>query len=303
MAEAAHWMAAGHILRVTERRPLVQLKLALAADGSVPRGSRGKPAWATSAPARAQGHLMRARADAILVGRGTVIDDDPLLTCRLPGLEDRSPVRVVLARRLAGLAKSRLVATARASTPCGSSAGRVWTLRPLEAAGVRVFRAPEVGGELWLPSVMETLVAQGITRLLVEGGPITWRAFSHAGLVDEAVLFHARAEARQAIAGPAAAGSTQSLRRGGKLAAFRSSIGRQRRYDGVSSALAQLGAARDTLNATYRGSEEGQQRCSPASSPTSARSPCARTAASPSARAIRRPAWRSARRWRATAAA
>ena len=55
------------------------------------------------------------------------------------------------------------------------------------------FACREIGGELWLPSVMETLVANGITRLLVEGGACTWRAFSRAGLVDEAVLFHARA--------------------------------------------------------------------------------------------------------------
>ncbi len=108
MAGEAHWMAAGHILRVTERRPFVQVKLALGADGSVPRGSQGRPAWVTGPAARAQGHLMRARADAVLVGRQTVIDDDPLLTCRLPGLAHRSPVRVVLARNLSGLHESRL---------------------------------------------------------------------------------------------------------------------------------------------------------------------------------------------------
>ncbi len=76
----------------------MRLKLALDAAGSVPRGGAGKPVWVTGETARAAGHLLRARADAILVGRGTVIDDDPLLTCRLPGLEARSPVRVVLAR-------------------------------------------------------------------------------------------------------------------------------------------------------------------------------------------------------------
>jgi len=202
MASDAHWMAAGHILRVTERRPLVQLKLALGPDGSVPRGTNGKPTWATSEAARAQGHLMRARADAVLVGRKTVIDDDPLLTCRLPGLEDRRPVRVVLARHLAGLRDSRLVESAR-EHPLWIFCAHDADTSPLEAAGARVFRAAEVGGELWLPSVMETLVAQGITRLLVEGGPVTWRTFSRAGLMDEAVMFHARPEGGQALS-PAA---------------------------------------------------------------------------------------------------
>jgi diaminohydroxyphosphoribosylaminopyrimidine deaminase/5-amino-6-(5-phosphoribosylamino)uracil reductase len=192
MAREAHWMTIGHILRVTERRPFVQVKLALDAKGDMPHGAGGQPAWATSAEARAQGHLMRARADAVLVGRQTVLDDDPLLTCRLPGLADRSPVRVVLARRLDGLAGSRLAHSTRTHPLwvfCGESADAT----ALAAAGARIFRAPEIGGELWLPSVMEMLVANGITRLLVEGGARTWALFSRAGLVDEAVLFHARA--------------------------------------------------------------------------------------------------------------
>ena len=192
MALEAHWMAAGHILRVTERRPLVQVKLALDAKGEVPRGSGGQPAWATSAETRAQGHLLRARADAILVGRQTVIDDDPLLTCRLTGLEDRSPVRIVIGRSLDGLAHSRLVLSAR-EHPLWVFCGPRADAAALETAGARVFRVPEIGGELWLPTMMEALVANGVTRLLVEGGAYTWRAFSQAGLVDEAVLFHARA--------------------------------------------------------------------------------------------------------------
>jgi diaminohydroxyphosphoribosylaminopyrimidine deaminase / 5-amino-6-(5-phosphoribosylamino)uracil reductase len=204
MAEPAHWMALGHILRVTERRPFVQAKLALSPDGSVPRGMGVEPAWATGPQARAQGHLMRARADAILVGRRTVIDDDPLLTCRLPGLDGRSPVRVVLARDLKGLEKSRLVQSVNAHPLwifCGPDADAA----SLEAAGARILRVPLVGGALWLPGVMEALVANGITRLLVEGGPLTWRAFAEAGLIDEAVLFHARREPAAALTNAVAA--------------------------------------------------------------------------------------------------
>jgi diaminohydroxyphosphoribosylaminopyrimidine deaminase / 5-amino-6-(5-phosphoribosylamino)uracil reductase len=191
MVDAAHWIAAGHILRVTERRPLVTAKLAFDAEGNVPRGTQGKPAWATGEAARALGHLMRARADAILIGKRTVLDDDPLLTCRLPGLEARSPVRIVLARDLTGLAKSRLAGSAREHPVwvfCGEGADAV----ALEAAGVQVFPTRLIGGELWLPAIMEALVARGVTRLLIEGGPATWTAFSRAALIDEAVLFHAR---------------------------------------------------------------------------------------------------------------
>jgi diaminohydroxyphosphoribosylaminopyrimidine deaminase / 5-amino-6-(5-phosphoribosylamino)uracil reductase len=193
MAREAHWAAIGHILRVTERRPFVQAKLALDAEGKVPRGSAGTPKWATSPEARAQGQLLRARADAILVGRQTVIDDDPLLTCRLPGLEDRSPVRVVIGRQLDGIAQSRLARSAR-EHPLWLFCAESTQGTELEAAGARIFRVPEIGGELWLPAVMETLVANGITRLLVEGGARTWSAFSRAGLIDEAVLFHAHGQ-------------------------------------------------------------------------------------------------------------
>jgi diaminohydroxyphosphoribosylaminopyrimidine deaminase/5-amino-6-(5-phosphoribosylamino)uracil reductase len=194
MATEAHWMGIGHILRVTERRPFLQVKLALDAEGNVPRGSAGSPVWATSPEARAQGQLLRARADAILVGRQTVNDDDPLLTCRLPGLEDRSPVRIIIARRLEGLARSRLSLSAR-QHPLWVFCAESTPAAELEAAGARIFCVPEIGGELWLPAVMETLVASGITRLLVEGGARTWGAFSRASLIDEAVLFQARAAA------------------------------------------------------------------------------------------------------------
>jgi diaminohydroxyphosphoribosylaminopyrimidine deaminase/5-amino-6-(5-phosphoribosylamino)uracil reductase len=191
LVEAAHWIAAGHILRVTERRPLVTAKLALDADGAVPRGGHGTPLWATGEAARAQGHLMRARADAILVGRRTVLDDDPLLTCRLPGLEVRSPARIVMARELAGLESSRLALTAR-QHPLWVICGEGADAKALSATGAEILPMRLVAGEFWLPAVMEALVARGITRLLLEGGPATWRAFSRAGLVDEAVLFRAR---------------------------------------------------------------------------------------------------------------
>lgn len=194
-AEQAHWIARGHILRVTERRPLVQIKLACDALGEIPRGASGKARFVTGELARQRGHLMRAQADAILVGRQTVADDDPDLTCRLPGLSARSPIRLVLSRSGAGLAGSRLVASARVHP--------VWALLPARAAdsatalaeaGVKIVACSEVDGALWLPAMAEELVRAGVTRLLVEGGPTVWRSFSSAGLIDEVVVFHARAD-------------------------------------------------------------------------------------------------------------
>jgi diaminohydroxyphosphoribosylaminopyrimidine deaminase/5-amino-6-(5-phosphoribosylamino)uracil reductase len=193
LAEAADWLVRGHILRVTERRPFTQLKLALAHDGSVPKGRDGRPTFVTSEEARAQAHLLRATSDAILVGSKTVVDDDPELTCRLPGLARRSPLRVVLARRLDLPLGSKLVATAR-QTPVLVFCGRGADPRrraALEEAGCTVVAVSEVENGVWLPAVAEDLVARGVTRLLVEGGAAVWRSFARAALVDAAVLFHA----------------------------------------------------------------------------------------------------------------
>ena len=192
-AAEARWITRGHIVRITERRPFVTLKMALDADGGIASGEGSKPVWVTGPEARAHGHLLRARHDAILVGCGTVKADDPELTCRLPGLADRSPVRVVLSRDLDISATSRLVASAR-RVPLWlvTSADADATRRlSLVAAGAQTIDVATVQNKLWLPAVMEALVARGITRLLVEGGPSMWRAFADASLVDEVVVYQA----------------------------------------------------------------------------------------------------------------
>src|SRR5882724_5724649 len=102
----------GFFRRVTEGRPLVALKIAQSADGYV-ADAQGNSRWITSEAARRHGHLLRARHDAILVGVGTVLADDPALTCRLPGLEHRSPLRIVLDSHLRMPLTSKLVRTAR----------------------------------------------------------------------------------------------------------------------------------------------------------------------------------------------
>ncbi|MEZ5842544.1 MAG: bifunctional diaminohydroxyphosphoribosylaminopyrimidine deaminase/5-amino-6-(5-phosphoribosylamino)uracil reductase RibD [Hyphomicrobiaceae bacterium] len=192
-AAEAHRVTLGHILRVTERRPLVLVKMAVDAAGGVPRGAGGRPVWVTGTAARADGHMLRAEADAILVGTRTLADDDPDLGCRLPGLALQSPVRVVLAGRHLPAPARRVVATARVLP--------TWIVHPaggdrqgaaqLEAAGCRLIGAAAVEDRVWLPALLEAMVEEGVTRLLVEGGPTVWRAFLSAGLADEIVVYQA----------------------------------------------------------------------------------------------------------------
>jgi diaminohydroxyphosphoribosylaminopyrimidine deaminase/5-amino-6-(5-phosphoribosylamino)uracil reductase len=192
LAAEARWITRGHIVRVTERRPFVTLKLALDADGDAPRG-RGQPMWVTGSLARASGHLLRAQADAILVGSATVRDDDPELTCRLPGMAARSPARVVLSRRLDIDMHKRVVATARKTATCLVTGPDADAARAaaFTAIGVEIIEADVVQGRLWLPSVMDKLAARGVTRLLVEGGPSIWRSFAEAAAVDEVAMYSA----------------------------------------------------------------------------------------------------------------
>ncbi len=192
-ADEARWVTRGHIVRVTERRPFITLKMALNSSGHAARGSNSKPVWVTGEAARAHGHLLRARSDAILVGAATVRDDNPDLTCRLPGLAGRSPARVVLSRGLGIGLNCKLVATAR-DVPvwlvCGQGIDGA-RRSAFETAGAHVIPVTEVAGNLWLHAVMEALIERGVTRLLVEGGPAMWRAFAHASLADEVALFMA----------------------------------------------------------------------------------------------------------------
>ena len=180
---------AGHIARVTQARPHVTLKLAISADGKVGLAGR-KPAAISGEAARARVFMMRSAYDAILVGVGTVLSDNPQLTCRLPGLFERSPVRVVLDARLSVPLSLSVVSTVR-ETPtwvfCSTRASPV-AEEILQQKGCKVFRVEEANGKLDLAQVLQTLAGEGITRLMVEGGPTVAASFVSAGLVDEAVL-------------------------------------------------------------------------------------------------------------------
>lgn len=185
-ARRAH---AGHIARVTQGRPRVLVKLAVSADGKAGLAGR-KTVQITGEEARALVFRMRGQNDAILVGIGTVLADNPQLTCRLPGLSERSPVRVVLDAQLRTPLSLSVISTVRDNPTwlfCAANASEV-AADILTQKGVRVFRVPETAGKLDLGAVLATLNAEGITRLMVEGGPTVAASFVAAGLVDEVAL-------------------------------------------------------------------------------------------------------------------
>jgi diaminohydroxyphosphoribosylaminopyrimidine deaminase/5-amino-6-(5-phosphoribosylamino)uracil reductase len=182
---------AGHIRRMREGRPQVMIKLAISADGKAAGAGRRRVAI-TGDAVRNRVHLLRAQSDAIMIGSGTVLADDPVLTCRLPGMLNMSPTRVVLDSALRLPIRSRLVQTARDTPLWVVAADRAppASEAALREHGADVVRTVEQNGRLDLTAVLKLLAARGVTRLMVEGGPTLASAFIAGDLVDEALLFH-----------------------------------------------------------------------------------------------------------------
>ncbi len=180
----------GFLSRIQKNRPMVTLKVATTLDGRIATRS-GESQWITGPPARARGHLLRAQHDAILVGIATALADDPELSCRLPGMTEQSPVRVVLDSKLRLPPDSRLAR--------GAGTLPLWLLT---AAGQHSVELTERGAEIMpvrqnddgrieLSAALAALAERGITRLLVEGGSAVAAAFLAAGLVDRLAWFRA----------------------------------------------------------------------------------------------------------------
>lgn len=176
-----------YLSRQTRGLPYVTLKLAVSADGML--GRRGEELVVTGPQSRAQVHIMRAENDAILVGIGTALVDDPELTVRLPGLEKRSPLRIILDRRLELPLTSKLVRST-ADVPvvavtdpfCDTHPSNEKRLRALMSAGVEILQVAD------LSDLLANLATRGISSLMVEGGAQVARNFIEAGLVDRLVL-------------------------------------------------------------------------------------------------------------------
>ena len=193
LREEAEALNAGYLMRQQEGRPMVTLKLATTLDGRIATHA-GESQWITGEAARARAHMMRARYDAIMVGVGTALADNPSLTCRLPGLEDRSPVRIVVDARLHLSLTSNLVATAARSAtwlvtvPVGDAA----RLQAFKDCGVKVVEVREAAnGYPDSAAMFQALGEAGLTRVLVEGGGHLAAGLIRADLVDRLRWFRA----------------------------------------------------------------------------------------------------------------
>lgn len=217
IGKLARDLNAGFFTRIALGRPMVTLKLATSLDGRIATRT-GESKWITGPEARARAHLLRARHDAVMVGIGTALADDPRLDCRLPGwdgAEARQPVRIVAdsqARLAPGLDLVRRAGPRAPGAPDAQQAGAAcmqptWVLAradadaarvaALAAAGVEVLAVPPGarggagGASLDLAAALQALGAKGLTRVLVEGGGQVAAALLRARLVDRMVWFRA----------------------------------------------------------------------------------------------------------------
>jgi len=190
----ATYLNMGFISRILLSRPFITLKTATTLDGQTAT-STGHSQWITGPQARTAGHRLRATNDAILTGIGTILADDPQLTCRLPGCETQSPVRIILDAELSITTDHTVIKSASAEQPVWIFTSNATTPPAhaeslMEIDGVRVAASPEQGaGYLDLVFVARCLAEEGINRLLIESGGAVATSFITAGLVDEIVWF------------------------------------------------------------------------------------------------------------------
>jgi len=183
----------GFFLKVTKGRPLFTLKSASTLDGRIATHT-GDSQWITGEEARMAGHALRADHDAIMVGIGTALVDDPMLTCRLSGLEDRSPLRIVFDSRMRLPLTHKLVATAAQHptwivTLPGNDEERK---QAFEGVGVSVIEVePDKDGYPNLELAALEMGRRGLTRVLVEGGSHLAASFLEHNLIDRVAWMRA----------------------------------------------------------------------------------------------------------------
>jgi diaminohydroxyphosphoribosylaminopyrimidine deaminase/5-amino-6-(5-phosphoribosylamino)uracil reductase len=195
MESAAAELNQGYLMRTEIGRPLVTLKLAVSLDGRI-AAHTGDSQWITGEDARAASHGLRAAHDGVAVGIGTVLSDDPHLTCRLPGLPLRHPARIVFDSRLRLPLTRQLVVTAAdiptwivtlAETVEVGAPERAQALADLGVTLVAVSGGE--AGRISIDAALSALGEAGLTRVLVEGGGKLASAFLLEDRVDRVVLF------------------------------------------------------------------------------------------------------------------
>lgn len=189
-AETARQPIKGYLAQRNTGKPYVTLKVAMTENGAI--GERGRGNVRITGPvSKAQVHLMRARHDAILVGSGTLNADDPSLDCRLPGLEDRSPIRVVLDHACSLKPQNKVLASARDVPTLAVAPGTAdadW-IAMIKASGAQWLPCELHEGHIALPELLDDLAARGIQSVMVEGGAGILASFVTEGLADEIVMF------------------------------------------------------------------------------------------------------------------
>ena len=191
-AQAAARLNEAWVKFVLTGRPFVVLKCAATMDGRIATRT-GDSRWVTGPAARARVHRLRSEMDAIMVGIGTVLNDDPRLTARLPGGSGRDPVRIVLDTHLRMPASARMLnldSNAETLIVCGSGVDAA-RRHPLEAVGARLVPCAVAAGGLDLAALMPVLGARGITSVLVEGGARVSASALAAQVVDKVMFFYA----------------------------------------------------------------------------------------------------------------
>jgi diaminohydroxyphosphoribosylaminopyrimidine deaminase/5-amino-6-(5-phosphoribosylamino)uracil reductase len=192
-AEQAELLNAGFLSRCRHDRPVVTLKVATTLDGRIATHS-GESRWITGASARARTHLLRATHDAIMVGSNTALVDDPELTCRLAGLEARSPLRVIADGRMRLPLTSKFVRGAATQPSLMFIRNDADRLRAgaYRDAGIDVVRLPAGNdGHMQPDAMLRALGERGINSVLVEGGAVLAATLIGADLVDRLVWFRA----------------------------------------------------------------------------------------------------------------
>ncbi|MCP5382177.1 MAG: bifunctional diaminohydroxyphosphoribosylaminopyrimidine deaminase/5-amino-6-(5-phosphoribosylamino)uracil reductase RibD [Kordiimonadaceae bacterium] len=193
LQEEANYINQGFFQKIKENRPLITVKIASTKDGKIAK-TEGEQYWVTGPLSRKRGHLYRATHDAIMVGIGTVISDDPMLDCRIKGLEYRSPIRVVLDSHLRIKPNCKLCSSAK-EIPLliMTTVSDLKKYAELEKLGAKIFCIEkDEKGRVNIGQVMKVLSGEGITRILSEGGGKLNASLIKASLVDRLLWFKSK---------------------------------------------------------------------------------------------------------------